>query len=62
MVYPVQRGYDIEFIGGGDGSTSFWLDNVENEGNCLITCHGEEHDPKDYDRATLPTTDCSVCH
>jgi hypothetical protein len=43
MGYPVQRGYDIEFIGGGNDSTSFWVDNVENEGNCLITCHGEEH-------------------
>lgn len=63
MAYSVQRGgYDITFIDGADPGTSFSNDDVENEGNCLIMCHGEEHDPKDYDREDLQTTDCSACH
>ena len=62
MAYAVERGYDAEFIDGADGSTSFWIDEKLNEGNCLLTCHAEVHEPKDYDRAPLPTTDCSACH
>ncbi|UCC28734.1 MAG: hypothetical protein JSU86_11090 [Phycisphaerales bacterium] len=62
MAYAVRRGYDSVFISGADGSTSFWIDDWENEGNCLVTCHEEEHDPQDYDPESLDTTDCSACH
>ena len=62
MAYPVRQNYDIEFTDGGNGSTSFWINEKENEGNCLITCHAEEHESKDYDRAPLFTADCSACH
>ncbi len=62
MDYAARRGYDTALIGGADGSTSFWIDAAQNEGNCMVTCHGEPHDPQDYDPESLATTDCSACH
>ena len=62
LAYPVQGGYDIQFIDGRDGDTSFWIDTPEDEGNCYISCHGEDHTPADYERRVVSTTDCSLCH
>jgi len=49
--FAVRSGaYNIQFAGGRDGSSSFWIDSDTNRGNCFLTCHGEEHEPKGYNR------------
>ncbi len=47
--FAVQLGYDIQYIGGRDGSTAFWING--NQGYCYIRCHGKDHTPKQYQRA-----------
>jgi predicted CXXCH cytochrome family protein len=59
----VRRGYNIAFIGGKDGSTSFSVNAGQTQGNCYIQCHGEDHTPKSYTRTVLAkTTGCTPCH
>jgi len=58
--YSVRSGYAVEFIASADGSSSFWIDVPENKGNCLLKCHGEDHEPEDYDRG--PSETCAACH
>ncbi|MFQ5425346.1 MAG: cytochrome c3 family protein, partial [Phycisphaerae bacterium] len=48
--FAVRNGYDISFIDGRDGSTAFWIDAGQNVGNCFLRCHGEQHQPKSYNR------------
>lgn len=49
--YPIRNGgYDLSFINGADGSSSFWIDAGTNRGNCTIKCHGKKHTPKSYNR------------
>ena len=62
LAYSVQLGYDIGFSGGSDGSTSFRIEIAQDRGSCTITCHGENHSPKSYDRMNVQTTDCIACH
>jgi hypothetical protein len=60
--YSVQHGYDIQFIDGKNGSTAFWLNAGQTEGNCYISCHAEDHTPKTYTRTNVSTTSCFACH
>ncbi len=62
LAYAVQAGYDVTFLSGDDGSSSFWLNSGGGRGSCAIRCHGKKHDPKSYDRLGGSTTDCSACH
>ncbi len=51
MDYPIRAGgYNISFLNGVDGSSSFWIEAGQNRGNCTIKCHGQNHTPKKYDR------------
>lgn len=47
--FAIQNGYDISYLAGGDGSSSFWING--NQGSCAISCHGKSHNPKSYQRA-----------
>jgi hypothetical protein len=60
--YAVQHGYDIQFIDGKDGSSAFWLNANQTQGNCYLSCHGEGHTPNTYDRTPVYTTSCFTCH
>ncbi len=51
MDIPVQNGnYDMQYIDGHNGSTSFWISGDQTEGFCYINCHHKNHKPKDYKR------------
>jgi hypothetical protein len=61
--YPIRRGaYGIEFIGGKDGSTAFWVNAGLTEGSCYIRCHSMEHTPYTYERRPGAATTCGPCH
>lgn len=62
LAWPLGAGYDMEFIAGYDGSSSFWIEPGGARGGCAIVCHGEEHDPETYARSPTSATDCSACH
>ena len=47
--FAIQNGYDIQYIGGYDASTAFWING--NQGYCYIRCHNKDHTPKSYQRA-----------
>ncbi len=48
--YAVQNGYDIQYIGGYDASSAFWISADNTTGYCYIRCHGKDHTPKNYQR------------
>ncbi len=50
LSYPDQHGFDFDFISGSDPSSAFWLNGTLDAGFCLLQCHGENHNPEDYDR------------
>jgi len=55
--------YQIEFIGGKNGSTAFYLNEPQKtRGYCYIKCHSQTHEPEVYTRAKVATTYCFVCH
>ncbi len=64
--FAIQGGYDIELrnrFGTYTPSQAFTIDTTPPEmGICNLTCHSEEHAPKNYDRAPDPLVDCSACH
>ncbi|MFH1747895.1 MAG: cytochrome c3 family protein [Planctomycetota bacterium] len=62
FAYPVARGYDIEFLDGYDGASSFWINAGQDRGYCAIRCHGAEHSLRHYVRHDLTTIDCLACH
>ncbi len=48
--YGIQNGYDIQYIGGRNGSNAFWISADQRTGYCYIRCHGKDHTPKNYQR------------
>ncbi len=61
LVYGVNN-MDID-LNGETHSSTFWISG--NTGSCSLFCHGENHNPLDYNRtATNPasTTTCTTCH
>ncbi len=48
--YALNNGFDLQLIGGRTRSTAFWISSDGRKGYCYLTCHGEKHDPEDYDR------------
>jgi hypothetical protein len=46
--YAIQRGYNIGYLNGRNGSSSFSV--TASTGTCYIACHGENHNPETYQR------------
>lgn len=60
MNTAVQQSYDISFMDGKNGSSSFYKEG--SRGFCYILCHGQDHDTKHYDPSSSPSANCSNCH
>jgi len=54
--------YDFQFINNKNLSTAFYYDAGADRGGCYVGCHGKDHTPKEYDRFTITTYDCTACH
>jgi predicted CXXCH cytochrome family protein len=60
--FAVLRGYDIAYLAGYDGSSSFTIDLAQNRGTCSIACHGRTHTNRIYMRGSAIPTNCTACH
>ncbi len=60
--FAVLSGYDIAYLAGYDGSSSFTIDLALNRGTCSIACHGRTHTNRFYIRSAAIPTDCTACH
>ncbi len=48
--FAIQNGYDIQYIGGYDATTAFWISGDGSTGYCYIRCHAKDHTPIGYNR------------